>query len=204
MQKESLNKIFSIIGIILIILGIIAIIITINNKTIDHILWICYFFLIISGIGLLYRNSFIIASQLNLIIIPFLVWNIDFLSNLILSQSLWGITDYFFASRPPISQIITAQHIFTIPILIYTLYKIKLKRKDSWKISIAEGITLFIIVRFFTNPESNINCAFKSCIPNLDSVLHFIPYSISWIIIFCASIFLTNYILNLLFYKKSK
>src|SRR3989344_4856725 len=128
------------IGIIFLIFGIAAIINTILNidTGIAPVLWMSYICLIIIGIGVLKKDSSLIASQTAIIGIPYIIWNIDFFYQLMTNSGLLGITDYLFKSSPIIDKIISLQHIFNLPLSLIALHLIKLKRTDFWIISITQ------------------------------------------------------------------
>src|SRR3989338_4767924 len=112
MNSKTKNIILTTLGIIYILLGLISFYNAIKYTETAGILWFSYVAFFLIGIGILTRKSWLIASQLNIILIPYIIWNIDFLYVLITGNSLWGITNYFFVQRPLLSQIITSQHIF--------------------------------------------------------------------------------------------
>lgn len=79
MNEKTKNIILNLIGILYIILGIGAIINTIYLELgLAPILWFSYIGIILIGIGVLSKNHLLILSQLNILIIPYLFWNIDF------------------------------------------------------------------------------------------------------------------------------
>ncbi|MEA3329652.1 MAG: hypothetical protein U9Q06_02815 [Nanoarchaeota archaeon] len=181
-----------------ILVGLIAIINANYEYDFLSILWFCYLGLILIGVGVLFRNSFLIASQLNILTIPLIIWSLDFIYFIFTKNYLFGITDYFFEAGPLISKIVTVQHLYTIPLAFIALYLIKLKRKNAWKLSIFQVVAFYAGIYFFTPVERNINCVFKFCgdfqVPML--------YSVFWFVIFFTMIFFTNFALNKLFYKK--
>ena len=97
MNKPIKNFLF-VLGVIYISLGILAFYNAIKYTEIAGVLWFSYVAFFLIGIGLLTRNSYLIASQLNIILIPYIIWNIDFFYILLTGNSLWGITNYFFTS----------------------------------------------------------------------------------------------------------
>ncbi len=188
-----------IIGIFFIIFGITAIINSIYIGSLERIFWFCYAGLILMGIGIISDNGEIVASQLAILTIPFIFWNIDFFYLLFTKQTLWGITNYFFnAESNNLDRIITFQHVFTLPLAYAFLFFHKPKRKDFWIISLIQIFIFYIIGILFTSPESNINCVFKSCL----SVTFPGPYPITWFIIFGLIIGITSLALIKIFYKK--
>ena len=182
-----------VIGVFYFLLGLIAFYNAVKYTETAGILWFSYVSFFLIGIGILTRNSYLIGSQLNIIIIPYIVWNIDFIYVLFTGNSLWGITNYFFTQRPLIAQVVTAQHIFTIPISLLTIYLIKLKRKDFWKFSFAQITILFFIIRVIGSQEENVNCVFSNCLP------FYMPlaiYSVLWFVFYGIMIFLTTLFLT--------
>lgn len=194
--KKLINKdsFFYAIGIFFIFLGVFSIIWAVKEGRPQQIIWLCYIGLIMLGIGFLLKKDILISSQLNILIIPILVWNIDFWYILTTGNTLWGITDYFFFdSRTAISNLVTLQHIYTIPLAFIGLYLMKIKRKDSWKISIAQMGIIFILGRLFTPQANNMNCIYKSCFPLINVTQN---YWLVWIILTLSIILMTNFILN--------
>lgn len=205
-----MNKkiILNFMGIIFLILGISAIINTIYHEKIGlaPIIWLCYIGIILISLAVLTRNSLLLLSQINILAIPLITWNIDFYSILIFNKSLFNIADYFFIAGPIIGKIITSQHLFTIPLSIYALYLMKTDKSYEWKIhkdyawiiSFLQVSLIFFITRIISNEEKNINCVFKSCIK-----VQFGYYPLVWFSIFFIIIFITNLIIiNLIFLKK--
>ena len=201
MIKERQKIFLNILGGFFLIWGVIAIL---NSMYANHpmqIFYFCYLGLLLIGIGILTKNSFLILSQVYILAIPLLVWDIDFIHWIIFQKSLWGITDYFFIGEHSlIGKIISLQHLFTVPLAIYSAKLIGLKRKDAWKMSFIQATLVFIAVNIFTNPESNINCIFSACL----NVYFGLPYRLTWFIIFFSLISITALILNLTLFGNKK
>ncbi|MFH1238159.1 MAG: hypothetical protein V1491_01855 [archaeon] len=195
MDKKHKFMLLDIIGIFFLFLGIIAIANSIHDQNPTQILYLCYLSLILIGIGILTKRSFIIMSQVYILAIPLLIWDIDFLYWLIFSKPLWGITDYFFINNLfNIGKIISLQHLFTVPLAIYSASLIGVKRKDAWIWSFIQIILIFIAVNMFSPPELNVNCVFNSCI----NVYFWLPYNLIWFLIIFSMTFITSVILNYL------
>ncbi|MDD2445140.1 MAG: hypothetical protein PHF09_02725 [Candidatus Nanoarchaeia archaeon] len=179
-------------GIFYIVIGIVAVFNVIIGLDSASVLWISYFAFFFIGLGILIKNSYLIGAWFNIIFIPYLIWSIDFLYHLFFNKSLWGITDYMFVSRVLISQIVSIQHIFIIPIALLSIYFIKLQKKDFWKLSLILISMSFILTRLFTKPIENVNCVFKNCLP-----FEIIPvlYPISWFLAFFIMIGIVNFLL---------
>ncbi len=200
-MKLKTNKlIVFVLGIYFFSLGILAIINTLINKNYFGILWICYFGLLFVGVGMIMRNSSFILSQLNLLTIPLVFWNIDFFYRLITGNSFFGITDYLFVGQKTLGNFITLQHIYIIPFALYAIYLIKLKRTDAWKISFLEIGLVFLIGLLFTPVKENVNCIFNSCISfvNISGILYYFV----WFVVFFIMILITNFVIVFIFKKK--
>ena len=198
MNKREL--VLNIIGIFLLIMGISAIINTIYLGDYAGILWFCYLGLILLGISVLKRSSYMLVAQLNIFAIPLIFWTVDFLFILFNNQSLFGITDYFFITGPIIGKIISSQHLFTLPLSLYALHLIGLKEKGAWKLSSVEVVALFIISLIITPEVSNINCVYEPCVNFISDNF----YTLKWFIFSFLMIMITTFFINLLFLKKKK
>lgn len=187
------NTILNLIGYLFLIWGLAAIIDNIfkANTGIAPVLWMSYICLIVLSIGILKKDSSLVASQVAIIGIPYILWNIDFFYQLLTKSSLFGLTDYFFTKGKIIGKIISIQHIFNLPLSIYSIYLIKLKRKDFWKISLFQISIVFLISRIATNYNQNVNCVYRNC-ANFSFGL---PHILEWFLANMIMISVTSYIL---------
>lgn len=193
------RKIVFTIGLIFLIFGISAIVNTLIHvdRGIAPILWFSYIGLIVLSIGCFRRDSSLIASQLCILVIPYIIWNIDFFAYLFSGASIWGTADYIFSSGALFGKIISLQHIFNIPLSLFAVYLIGLKRNDFWKISLFEIVILFFVSRWFTTPLQNVNCVYHNCA----SFDFGIWYPLQWFLAYGVMIGLTSFILVKLFKK---
>lgn len=199
-MKLKTNKlIVFLLGVYFFSLGVLAIVNVLILKNYSGLLWVSYFTLLFIGIGMLFRNSSFILSQLNIILIPLIFWNIDFFYRLITGNSFFGITDYFFVGQKTLGDFITLQHIYVIPFALYAIYLIGLKKSDAWKISFFEIGIVFIISFLFTSIKENINCVFSSCISfvSISGILHYFV----WFAVFFSMILITNFLIVFIFRK---
>ena len=202
MKARTNSKISLAIGIIFLFFGIGAIFNTIYLESgVAPILWMCYICMILLGIGSLRRDSFLIVSQLNLLAIPLLFWNIDFFYRLFSGHTVFGIVDYFFVSGPIFGKIISSQHLITLPLALFALWLIKLKKREAWKISLFQIVIVYLASRLTTNPIQNVNCVFHSC-SNL--TINFLPYWINWFAGYVIMIFATQWVIWKFFVGKKK
>lgn len=201
MNKKTLprNKTINFIGLLLLTWGVWAIIDNIlkANTGIAPVLWMSYICLIILGIGILRKNSSLIASQIAIIFIPYIFWNLDFFFQLITKESLFGITDYFFKPGALSGKIIALQHIFNLPLSIYAMSLIGLNKSKFYIISFVQVTLVFIISRLVTNYDQNVNCVYKNC-ANFSFGL---PYILEWFIAQFLMICLTSWLLVKIFKK---
>jgi len=188
MKKEI---ILNVIGSFFLLMGIAAVLNAIYLKDYYGILWFCYAGLILIGISILKRNSYLLTAQLNILAIPLILWTIDFIYTLFNGQSIFGVVDYFFIRGPLFAKIISLQHLFTIPLSFYALYLIKIKREDTWKLSFAEIVVVYIITVILTPEANNINCVYGPCI-------NFVPrfYTLFWFVSSFLMVFVTSFAIN--------
>lgn len=163
-------------------------------------LWMSYSGLVITGVAILFRSSFMLAGEIAIFGIPYLIWSVDFIYIATTGNSLWGITNYIFGRGNVLANVISFQHLVNIPLSLFALWLIKLKRADFWKISVVQIGIFFVVSRLVSSPEENINCVFSSCFP-LNVPL---PYVVLYWVVALMIIFLSSYVLvNLKFLRKN-
>ena len=193
-QKKKIKNItLTLLGLFFIGLGVFAMDYGIYRGNPGWVFWLCYFGMIIIGGATIIRNSYLILSQINILTFPLLFWNIDFIHFLITKQSLWEITDYFFDEMTTAARIISFEHLFLIPLGLLALYLIKINKKGAWKLSLVQLTIFFILSRFFTQIEHNVNCVFTSCWPMFPSDAW---HPVRWFIIFSSMIIITHFIIT--------
>ena len=188
------------IGFLLLVFGIGAIVNTLVHvdEGLAPILWFSYIGLIVLAIGCFRHDGSLIASQLCILVIPYIIWNIDFFTYLFSGASVWGTADYIFAQGALFGKIISLQHIFNIPLSLLALFSVGLKRRDFWKISVFEIVVLFFVSRWFTDYEQNVNCVYHNC-ASFDLGLW---YPFEWFAAYALMIFIMWWILTRIFCKK--
>ena len=191
LMGQSKEIVLKLIGSLLFIIGVFGYYLAIINQDYDLFWWFCYSALIIVGISIFVKNSSLIISQLNILIIPSLIWAIDFFSALLLGIPPFGRTAYFFEETRWFVRLVSLQHLFTIPLVLYSLYLIKIKKLFIPVIISLFHITLFYFISIsLTNPEKNINCVFRSCIPYFNFGQF---YPIAWFIAYIFIILVTYF-----------
>lgn len=90
-----------------------------------HLLWLCDLTLLITGIGLLIKNPFLISSQIVGTLPIQLAWNIDFWLRLAAGTKIFGFTEYMFSpSHPNEVKLLSLFHIFLPVFLILAVLKL--------------------------------------------------------------------------------
>ncbi|MBI2043891.1 hypothetical protein HYT24_00825 [Candidatus Pacearchaeota archaeon] len=194
------NVFLIIIGTFFILIGVGAILNSLYNGRPTQILWMCYISMIILGIGMIRKDNFIILSQLYILTIPVLIWNIDFVYYLITGNPFLGITDYFFEQTGlSLGKLISLQHLFTIPLAFLAVRMIGPVEPNAWNFSFIQVGIVFILSRFFTPEILNVNCVFSPCA----NVLGALPYY-QWIWFFGSFIIImvSAYVINRLPFLK--
>ena len=196
-QKWTLN----VLGLFFIFFGTFSMDYAIWRTKPEWALWICYVAMVLIGFGILLRLSSLIASQLAIVGIPLLIWNIDFFYQLATRQPLWNVTNYFFSEMLPASRFISLEHFFLIPLGLYALWRIKLKTSKFWIISITQIAIIYALIYFFTRPTENVSCVFYSCVS-------FIPdgnlYPLTWFGLMFVMIGTMSVVLNWIFLFHSR
>ena len=203
MRKNS-DLIFRLFGIYITIIGVLFFVNAFLHPEDTIPLWFSYIAVFLIGLGILTKNSDLIAIQLNIIAIPYIFWNIDFFYQLVSGIPLWGITDYFFivGFLNSLGNFITLEHIYTVPIALGFIYLLGIQRRDLWKYSFLQAVIIFFITFFLSETEMNANCVFKSCISFISLASPI--YQIFWFIAVLSMIFLTNFLIIYLMGKAKR
>lgn len=179
-------------GIYMIIVSFIAYYQAIFSYHFSLIFWFSYSAFLLIGIGIVRKNGYLIGSQINIVLFPYIFWNIDFFYQLIFKEQLFGITNYVFEMESLLSLFVTLHHIILIPLAFISLYFIKVKRTDFWKLSLIQGLIFLTLTKLFSDPELNINCVFENCLPfQINNPLYFVL----WILCFVLMVFVVNFFL---------
>ncbi len=202
-MNRKKDLVFFVFGIYFVLLGVLAVINAFNHPEIASPLWFCYIAVFLIGIGILTQNSSLIATQVNIMAIPIIFWNIDFFYHLITGSPLWGITDYFFVGGVnSLGNFITLQHTYILPVSLVFIYIFGLNKKNLLKWSFLEITLIFLASILLYPPAKNVNCVFSSCINFLSLGSPY--YQILWFFSVFLMIFLTNSLLVYLIRKIRK
>ena len=168
------------------------------------LLWACYIGIFLMIIGIFFKKSNLILSQIIILLVLDLFWISDFFYRFTKGTSLFGINNYFFGGTLP-NQILSFQHIVTPILALSALALIKIKKdyKALW-ISFIEIIGFFIL-GFIIPSKYGINCLpiSKTCFSFVFP--EFIPYPLIWFAMGFSFTTLSYFIITSLpFLKKKK
>lgn len=204
MKEKTKNVVLYLIASIFAVFLICAFIFYFNSQLYKGLLWICYPVLTLIIIGIFLKKSNLILSQVIIIMIPDLLWIIDFVGILITGNSLLGIAKYFFYEGSLLKKMITLQHLFTLPLSIWALSLIKIKKNHKvLLISFAE-LFFFLILGMFP-AMGGINCfpAAATCTSFIFPEI--VSYPLLWLIVEFSFVLISYLILfSLKFIKKRK
>ncbi|MBS3074672.1 hypothetical protein J4447_04470 [Candidatus Pacearchaeota archaeon] len=162
----SKNIILNITGVIILLVGVIGIFNAFYFNRIYDIFWFCYIGMILLGLGIIIRNIPLIKSQMYILLIPDVIWVIDFLVRLLSGRSFLGIVDYFFRETNVLVKIVSLQHVYLLPLVIAAVFLIGKPIRTNNKgvlISVIEITFIYLTTLIFTSPSSNVNCVYRFC-----------------------------------------
>lgn len=199
-MKKSDWIIYSIAAILFITL-VLMVINSLLAKQYYDVFWYCYIAIFILVIGLIKKNSFIISSQIIILLIPDLLWISDFFYLMFTGNSLLGLTKNF-PHDSLFNQVTNLQHLYVVPLSLLALSMIKLKKNYKILLVGLGEITLTFFLTLLFVPMSIINCVHANCV-NITPT--FLPYYVLWFL-FSFSFIIISYLVisNLPFLKKKK
>lgn len=196
MKKTTKCYVLNTIGIFFLFISIASIITSFYRPGVAEAIWMCYISTALIGLGLIYRKGNLILAQIYVLAIPLIIWNIDFFYQLITNTSLWGITDYFFANKKfTFENLLSLQHLITIPLTLYSIFLIKIKNKNALKIAFIQIIIIYFATLALTTQGENANCVFEPCM-NLNFTIPFFIYLFIWFASYTIIILITYYLID--------
>ena len=105
------NLILNIIGTIFIILGLLSLSrIFFVTAIWQNVFWWCDHAVLILGLAILFRNTFWLTAELNIALLPQILWSFDFFSKVFFNKFIFGVTAYMFEG-PWAFKILSYQHL---------------------------------------------------------------------------------------------
>lgn len=169
------------------------------------VFWVCYTYMVLVAVGIIAKKPNLILSQIIIMLIPNLIWVIDFMIILITGNSPLGFAKYFFTGEGALlSNILSLHHIYSVPLGIFALSLMKIKKSHkAILISFVEIIFFFILGLFVIPAKHGINCLPTARICSSLTFPEFIPYPLIWLtVVFSFTIISYFIIISLPFIKK--
>lgn len=196
MKKRDLF--LNILGIVLILMGIFRLwqIIYIAQDF-PRYFWFCNFAPLIFGIGILFRNNFILIGEFSVLFFGQIGWTIDFFSFLFTGNFLFGSAAYII-NEPLLSQIASISvHLLVLPIALIAIFLVGNESKNAWKFSFILFAILLPIVLYY-GKEFNLNFFFYhnvSFLPEIPFYSVVFPLAYIFLIVFPMS-YGVNYLIR--------
>lgn len=178
------------VGVYLFVLGVTAVVYSIEFTDTANFLWFSYISLLLIGAGMMWGNSKLIVAQLNIILLPVLIWDLDFVLNLFGFRFL-GITDYYFDTMISWGKFVGLEHLYVLPLGLWAVWKIGLNRKDVWRWSFLEVAVIWVLSFLFTDRSRNVNCVFEGCAEI--AALSGGWYYLAWVLVVGSVVFGVNW-----------
>jgi hypothetical protein len=165
-MKFDREKVLNFIGVSLIFFAIVNLIIKFFYGVLIEFFWFCNNVPIFMGISILLRKRKLFVGSFLLLIIPSLVWNIDFFSYLFRGDVLLGDVSYFQNFGNIFLRISSGfVHFSTLLLSTWTLFLVKGDIKNSWIYGFIYGLLFFPFSFLLQGKLFNLNCVLESCIP---------------------------------------
>lgn len=176
------EKLLNFLGWFLIIISILNLVIKLRYETIIEFFWFCNHIPLVMGISLLFRKYKIFVGEFLLILIPSIIWNIDFFNYIFTGNVLLGDVYYYESITNIFIEIGTGViHLSTLVFSVLIIFLLKGDFKNSWIYGGVHGIIIIPFAFLLEGKLFNLNCMVESCIP-------FIPnfkfYTIAFIIVY--------------------
>lgn len=123
----------------------------------QNFLWLCDLSNFILLIALWMENRLLLSSQIVAVLAVDILWSIDFASALFTGVHPFGGTGYMFSPVIPLQvRLLSLFHVFTPPLLVFTVLRLGYRRKGLLLQVLLTWIVLPVSY-LFTDPERGIN-----------------------------------------------
>ena len=168
------GNVFIIIGVLIMLHWVALVIDRITHNISYNLFWFSHLALVLAAAGFILRSNLLLTTSLISILLGHGLWVFDLLVLVITGNSPLNYSSYFF-DLSFYRKILTAHHIYLIPLLLITLWKQKKISKYGWLLaSILFAAASFLTV-FFVPKEYNVNCAHFVC-PALIEIFPFLGF----------------------------
>ncbi len=128
-----------------------------------NFLWGCDIALLATLLALWFESRFLASTMAVAMIIPELVWNLDFFSRLAAGYDVLGLnlTKYMFSDKlPRLVRGLSLFHVFLAWVLIWLVHRLGYDRRALWAQTLITWIVLPVSY-WVTDPSRNINFVFS-------------------------------------------
>lgn len=128
----------------------------------QNFLWGCDIALLATLMALWFESRFIASTMAIAMIIPELIWNLDFFSRLVTGYDIIGLnlTEYMFSENTPrVVRGLSLFHVFLVWVLVWLVYRLGYDRRALWAQTLLTWIVLPVTYGV-TDPSRNINFVF--------------------------------------------
>lgn len=152
---------YQIIGFILTINWILLVIDRIQYGITYNLFWISHLALLLAIIGFFLGSDLLLSGALISILVVHGFWIIDFIGMVLTGSSPFGYTSYIMLLTP-YRRLITAHHLYLLPLLVITVWKRKKINPRGWVV--ASALFLIATSMALAYPVAyNLNCAHFAC-----------------------------------------
>jgi hypothetical protein len=183
MNKKTKENTLKIIGFIFLGIYIYIFIGFVISKDLLGLFWMCYIGIFLITLGIFLKKPNLVLSQIFILLIPDLLWTLDFFYRLLTNNSLFGFENFFFDTTQLSRKLLALQHTIVPFLSLFYIYLTRPKKLEKpLFISIIE-IFFLLILSFIIPPSKGINC-----LPYVSSCFSFpnpfpLPYPLIWFII---------------------
>lgn len=199
-MKISKSNLLNLIGWFLLVLGLIRIFQLLFFGVPMHVFWMCNHVIVLMGIAILLRKSFLLIGEFCFLFIGQLVWIIAFLLFALFGIIVPGQSTHLIYDSSFTNIITILVHLLTLPLGLWAILLLGKESKFAWVAGIIHSAVLFPIVILF--PQYNLNCLNDPCLSVFPNTL---LYSILFVpLYFLLTVIPLNYLVNWIVRKRKK
>jgi hypothetical protein len=125
-----------------------------------NFLWFSDIALLAMAVGLWAESPLIVSAMTLAVLLPELVWNLDFFGRLLTGRAPFGLAGYMFdASRPRFLRALSLFHVALPIVLVWALSRLGYDRR-ALLVQIVSGTIVLVLSYLLTDPAENTNWVF--------------------------------------------
>jgi hypothetical protein len=145
-----------------------------------RILWWSSSGLLLTAIGLLFKNNLLISGMFCALLVTEGLWTVSFILNFFQFQDPILIAQYAFGTYfPTLGYLITLFHLFILPALFMGLFRVKKVHTYGWVAAFLFALVISYSAMLFPDPKEDVNCTkmtLEACRIFLGIFSNFNPY----------------------------